>query len=187
MEYFNSKTESISKKNTVNRNRMLLFPFFAIVAVIIIMYMLPNHEALIIRTGNETLLIFTMKDGENFQINFYDSNNEVNVVNTLSRDTDTISLDSMLITGNSDYIPSGDDMPQAEYTKVEEGYLISKIDMQYQRLQLNIDHIADYTICFRGKEYHLNDYTSSPSVTLFFEKVSLGRITRYDPGFKLLK
>ena len=187
MRIFTAGQDPSARRAATYRNRIVLFPFFAIVMVLAIMYLSPIHQALVISSGENTVLIFVMKDDENFGISFHDADNDADVENILSRNSDIIALNSMLVTGNDEYIPSRDDMPLAEYTKVQDGYLISGIDKEYVRLQFNIDYISDYRIAFRGKVYHLNDYASASVVTLRFQKVSLGRITRFDPNFKIIK
>jgi len=126
-----------------------------------------------------------MKDDESFEIIYYDAENGVGVENTICRQGNMIILRTMKITGNPDYVPYEDAFPGAVFTKTDDGYLISGIDIEYSRIDLIVVNEYGYALGFREKLYPLKNYVGdSAQVSISMRKTNLLEVMRFDPGFK---
>ncbi|MCL2539407.1 MAG: hypothetical protein FWE66_03625 [Oscillospiraceae bacterium] len=172
------------KKSTWTSNRSILLPFISIVVVLLFMYFSPAHNVLTISSHGQTFLIFAMKEDESFEVRYYDVQNGVDVVNTLNKQGNGVVLRTMEITGNSAYVPYKEGFPGADFMEIEDGYLISGLEVAYNKIELTAARDAGYVLGFRERLFYVNNYVGdSAVVSIGMRKVSLLEVMRYDPGY----
>ncbi len=177
-------TEEKRKETARKRNKILLFPFIAILMVLVIIFFSPIYDVVSVRVGSKDVIMYAVKSEDLFEIHYYDIENDVYVKDIFARDKSNIVLKSMHISDNGKYRPPEDAFPDAIFEVMEDGYFYTGMNIAYLKLDLLMDPEMDYSILFRDKRYRLNELIGEKSaVTLSVQKVSLSKIMEYDPNF----
>lgn len=169
----NAKSENTYRSG----NKRLLVSLAIIIVSVLIFSMLPIFPALSISHSNGTELILPLRDNEEFSIRYKHSVNKSPVVDTIRRSGDILIVVSSLFQTYGAGIPILDDNVGTTYEETEDGFLLSGIDSEHDKIFYFTGTYADHHLLYRGDEIKLKAvFGEKQRICLKIKPISLLRM-----------
>ncbi|MGI6029576.1 MAG: DUF1850 domain-containing protein [Candidatus Heteroscillospira sp.] len=127
-------------------------------------------------------IVLPLKNGEEFSIKYTHSVNRSPVIDTIERTGSTLTVRSSLFLTYGAGIPVLSDQVGDTYTETEDGFLLSGIDSEHEKIDLITGTYADHRLIYGKNEFILKQYFGEKTHICFEAgRASAFELLRYRP------
>ncbi len=181
-----SSTSSVVREGSSQKRMPPLVPVFALLLACLAaaVLFLPLEKQLVIADyySGSILLCLPLSDGEEFSIRFLHSVNLSDVTDRIARQGDLLVCRATLFTAYGAGIPDLSDGIGTEFSKTEEGFLLSGIDKAQREIPILLQEVPNHRLLYRGREINLlSRFSSGTLIVLRMQRVSLWNRLTHSP------